>query len=87
MSSRKKPVTKLMRAERRKFAEERQEAYNKLTLEQKLAKLPPEPAASKQRKRLLGLMEKPATKNVEPVDSTTEVVVEKKPKKSKKKDH
>ena len=85
MSSRKKPVTKFMRAERRKFAEERQEAYNKLSLEQKLAKLPPEPAAAKQRKRLLALSEKPSTVVVEPATDTSDEVKESKPKKSKKK--
>lgn len=84
MSSRKKPVTKLMRAERRKFAEERQEAYNKLTLEQKLAKLPPEPAAAKQRARLLALKEKATTPTVEKQVSVSEET-ESSPKKPKKK--
>jgi hypothetical protein len=38
---------------RRKEAEERQAAYNLLTTQQKLDKLPPEPHATKQRKKLL----------------------------------
>jgi hypothetical protein len=36
----------------------RQEAYDKLTLEEKIARLPPEPHAKKQRARLLALLEK-----------------------------
>lgn len=44
-------------AVRRKAAEERQAAYDKLTLEQKLAKLPPEPHAAKQRAKLLKQLE------------------------------
>jgi len=52
------PVTKQMRSERRKRAEEMQAEYDKLTLEQKLAKLPPEPGAKKQRARLLLLIQK-----------------------------
>lgn len=43
---------------RKEEAKERQEAYDKLTLEEKLAKLPPEPGAAKQRARLLSLLEK-----------------------------
>lgn len=36
----------------------RQDAYNELTLEQKIAALPPEPYSKKQRARLLALLEK-----------------------------
>lgn len=43
---------------RKADAVERQAAYDKLTLEEKLAKLPPEPASKKQRARLLALLEK-----------------------------
>ena len=53
MSSRKKPVTKQIREERRKVAEQMQQEYDALTLEQKLSKLPPAPAAAKQRARLM----------------------------------
>jgi hypothetical protein len=37
---------------------ERQEAYDKLSLEEKLAKLPPEPLCAKQRAKLLAKIEK-----------------------------
>lgn len=57
MSSRGKPVTSFIRAARRKSAELRQAEYDLLTLEQKLAKLPPEPHAKKQRAKLLAQME------------------------------
>ena len=39
-------------------AKERQEAYDKLSLEEKLAKLPPEPLCAKQRAKLLSKIEK-----------------------------
>lgn len=47
------PITKQMRIERRKSAEKRQEEYNQLSLQEKIAKLPPEPEAKKQRTKLL----------------------------------
>ncbi len=47
-------VTASIRAGRRKAAEERQAAYDKLSLEEKLAKLPAEPKAAKVRAKLLG---------------------------------
>ena len=56
--ARKKSVSKAKRAERRKKAEEMQAEYDKLTLDEKLAKLPPEPGAKKQRARLLALKAK-----------------------------
>lgn len=56
MSSRGFPVTKSMKAERRAKAEKRQEEYNKLTLEQKLAKLPVD-GAKRQRARLTKQLE------------------------------
>ena len=51
------PKTKQIRSELRKAAEELQAEYNKLSLEEKIARLPPEPGAQKQRKRLLALLE------------------------------
>jgi len=60
-----------MRVERRKFAEERQAEYDKLTLQQKIDRLPPAPGAAKQRARLLRLLEeskkpKPEVKKDQP---------------------
>lgn len=60
MSSRGFPITKSMKAERRAKAEERQAEYDKLTLDQKLAKLPVD-GAKRQRDRL--------TKQVEELNS------------------
>lgn len=82
MSHRGYTITKQIKALRRKFAEERQTEYDKLTLQEKIDRLPPEPHSAKQRARLLGLLEtskKPkvvaAAKHeqlvVEPVTSTT----------------
>jgi hypothetical protein len=45
-------------AERIGRAQARQEHYDSLTLEQKIALLPPEPHAKKQRARLMSLLEK-----------------------------
>jgi hypothetical protein len=53
MSKRGIPVTKPMRAARRAAAEKRQAEYDKLSKAEKLAKLPPEPHAKRQRDRLL----------------------------------
>ena len=58
-------------AERVGKAEARQEAYDALTLQQKIAQLPPEPYSKKQRARLLVLLEKqnnkaPAVKEAAP---------------------
>jgi hypothetical protein len=80
-----------MRSERRKLAEKAAEEYNKLSLEQKLARLPAV-GAVKQRTRLEALIEaakKPAKKVEVATEQMTEVVdaivVEKsKPKKGKK---
>jgi len=49
--------TKAVVASRRADAEKRLAEYNKLTLEQKLAKLPPEPHALRQRTKLLKQLE------------------------------
>lgn len=85
MSSRRAPVTKQMREERRKRAEEMQKEYDALTLEQKLAKLPPPPAATKQRNRLMALMNKTSSKpNAEPTSSQEETTKPDKPKRTKK---
>lgn len=65
-----KPVTKAIRAERRAFAEKQQAEYDKLTLQQKLDKLPPAPACAKQRAKLEAQLkaqqEKAATKVQKP---------------------
>lgn len=47
-----KTITKQMRATRREQAEARQAQYDALTTAEKLAKLPPEPHAARQRARL-----------------------------------
>ena len=52
MSSRGMKITQTIRAERRARAEARQAEYNKLSLEEKLARLPKD-GANKQRARLL----------------------------------
>lgn len=54
-------VTKAVRAERRKRAEERQVAYDKLTLQEKLAKLPAN-GAKKQRAKLEAAIQAEAEK-------------------------
>lgn len=94
MSSRKKPITKQMKLERRKQADKRNEEYAKLSLQQKLDKLPAG-SANKQRARLEAAVEaakKPAkveakAKTDLPVDAEavdTNVVEKSKPKKGKK---
>jgi hypothetical protein len=62
MSSRGMPVTQKIRAERRVVAEASLADYNKLSLQQKLDGLPPEPGAAKQRARLLAQLAKPSEK-------------------------
>lgn len=59
MSHRGMPVTRQVRETRRNLANERQAEYDKLTLKQKIDRLPPEPAAKRQRERLLALLNKP----------------------------
>lgn len=59
MSSRGLPITREIRAMRRRFADERQAEYDKLSLKEKLERLPPEPGAAKQRARLTALLNKP----------------------------
>lgn len=50
------PVTKKMRKARQEQAKQRQEEYNKLTIAQKLERLPPAPACKKQRAKLEKLL-------------------------------
>lgn len=54
------PKTKQIRERLRKEAEERQAEYDKLSLQQKLERLPAAPAAARQRARLLASKAKPA---------------------------
>jgi hypothetical protein len=62
MSSRGKPITQSIRAERRAKAEEMQEEYSKLSLDEKIARLPKD-GAVKQRARLLKQLEVRNQKN------------------------
>jgi hypothetical protein len=52
-------------AERKLQAEARQFVYDELSLEQKIAQLPPEPYAKKQRARLLGKLAKQSSSKSE----------------------
>jgi hypothetical protein len=66
---------------RKSEAKARQEAYDKLTLEEKIARLPPEPHAKKQRARLQVALEKrnaPKTKPQENQTTPTETGTEQK---------
>jgi len=56
MSSRGMKITQTIRAERRAKAEARQAEYDKLSLEEKIARLPKD-GANKQRARLLNQLE------------------------------
>lgn len=66
-------ITAQIRSERQARATQRQAEYNKLSLQEKLARLP-EPGAKKQRARLLGLIQaekdKAAKKAAEAADKT-----------------
>ncbi len=53
-------------ADRKMRAEVRQEFYDKLSLEEKISRLPPEPHAKKQRARLQALLEKKNQPKQEP---------------------
>lgn len=79
MSSRGMPVTEAVRERRRNAALKRQAEYDKLSLQEKLQRLPPEPHCAKQRNKLLLLVE--AQTKQKPVQSEQ---VESKVKKSKK---
>ena len=56
---------------RKESARERQEAYDKLTLEEKIARLPAEPHAAKQRARLQAALEKQKAPKPEPQKTQT----------------
>lgn len=58
-------------ADRKMKAEVRQEFYDKLSLEEKIARLPAEPHAKKQRARLLAALEKRNQPKAEPKTETT----------------
>lgn len=72
MSSRGMPRTKQVMEGRRAAAEERQAEYDKLSLQEKLERLPPEPQAARQRAKLLALKNKPAEKQAATEVSTEE---------------
>ncbi len=55
---------------RKEGAQERQEAYDKLSLEEKIARLPAEPHAAKQRARLTAALEKRSQPKAEPQTQT-----------------
>jgi len=91
MSSRGMPVTQQMRQERRTRAEARQAEYDKLSLQEKLKRLPAEPAATKQRTRLISLLEKQNQPKAKPEEQKTQTATvepeaeqAKKPSKTKK---
>ena len=77
-------VTRQIREERRKRAEQRQSEYDKLSVKEKLAKLPPEPMAKRQRDKLMKLLKETVVTKPE-AKLSEEVLPEKvKPLKSKK---
>lgn len=57
MSHRGMPITRAVRETRRKLALQRQAEYDKLTLDQKIERLPGVPHAQRQRTRLLAMKE------------------------------
>jgi hypothetical protein len=61
MSSRVRPITQVIRAERRARALKMQEEYDKLSLQEKIARLP-KVGAKKQRAKLEALLEKQSEK-------------------------
>lgn len=83
MSRRGMPVTKRMREERRARAEKAKAEYDKLSIDEKLAKLPVD-GAKRQRARLEALKQAAMAKPVEKVESTTDPSDGKKSKKGKK---
>ena len=72
-------------ADRKLRAEARQEVYNELTLEQKIAALPPEPYSKKQRARLLAALEKQNAPKPEPKKNEAPQVAEATVKQNKQK--
>ena len=81
-------ITKQMRLERRQRAEARQAEYDKLTLQEKIERLPPEPAAKKQRARLLAKLQKQQEKaaQAQAEAETKKAVAEEKAQKRAKKE-
>jgi len=79
MSHRGQPVTKVIKERRRKAAEAMKAEYDALSLEEKIAKLPPPPGAAKQRARLEALLA--AKANGEATESKPKVSKPRKPKK------
>ena len=71
MSHRRRPVTVRIREFRRAEALKRQEAYDKLSLQEKLDRLPPAPQAARQRAKLQDLLGLP--KVAKPVVESNEV--------------
>lgn len=71
MSKRGFPITRHMREVRRKEAQERQAEYDKLTLEQKLARLPAD-GCKKQRARLLAQLARSKSVSKQPDVVATE---------------
>ena len=65
MSSRGKPVTQSIKAERRAHAESLRADYEKLSLDEKIARLPKD-GAKKQRARLMKQLDSRTNKNVAP---------------------
>ena len=65
---------------RREEATQRQTEYDKLSLQQKLDRLPPEPLCKKQRTRLLALIEKQNQPKEAPKPKAEEAVSNKQPK-------
>lgn len=70
MSHRGMPKTRVIRERLKKEAEQRQEEYNALTLEQKLAKLPASPAAARQRAKLEAMLNSPQSSEVKEAKPT-----------------
>jgi hypothetical protein len=81
MSHRGFPITRAVREFRRNAAELRLKAYNALSTQQKLDKLPPEPHAKRQRAKLQALLVKEQqpkeTPKVEKVEAPSKAPVSK----------
>ena len=69
---------------RKEWALERQTEYDKLTLQQKLDRLAPEPHCKRQRDRLLALLEKDRAPKAKVVEDVAQPVVEAASKEEKK---
>lgn len=73
MSSRGLPKTAIIRDRLQKEAEARQAEYDKLSIQEKLERLPPEPQAQRQRTKLLAQLE---GKNAKPKKQIENQIVE-----------